>query len=273
MKPVQPIDGKPSRRIHSIGGVGRTDEALLRLGITSQQLAEAPQITPLLKQADGGLKQVMDAMRLAPDETISAYLRKHDSIPIGDRERLSVEAIALAAGLDITRLLASILIALQSQAVSTTKMIAMTAHPKITAARVRYGVLPLGERDRTALDTAMGFLPNPKGPTFIGKAIFGSGKNVIESQRSGDDDTEEGELIGSDDVDLDRLFPPANAMQDRLTPYASACHRRKSSRAGPVPPSLPPFLRAVVQPATACRSTSNAFILKPFSRRPGGRGG
>ena len=185
MKPVQPIDGKPSRRIHSVGGVGRTDEALLRLGITSQQLAEAPQITPLLRQADGGLKQVMDAMRLAPDEIIVTFLRKYDSIPIGDRERLSIEAIALAAGLDISHLLASITMALQSQAVSTgAKMIAMTAHPKITAARVKYGVLPLGERDLTALDTAMGFLPNPKGPTFIGKAIFGSGKNVIERREA-----------------------------------------------------------------------------------------
>jgi hypothetical protein len=95
--------------------------------------------------------------------------------------------------------------------VNAVKIIAMTAHPKITQARVLFGQMALGERDRTALDTAMGFLPSPKGPTFIGKAIFG-GKNV---DQGGDDD---GDSDDGDGPDLDKLFPPANAMQEKLTP-------------------------------------------------------
>ena len=96
---------------------------------------------------------------------------------------------------------------------STVKIIALTGHPKITMARVAYGQLPLGERDRTALDTAMGFLPSPKGPTFIGKAIFGSGRATMEAQGAGGDDDCPS---GDSDPDLDRLFPPANAMQEKL---------------------------------------------------------
>jgi hypothetical protein len=209
-------DKTQDKRIHTIHTITRTDEALLRLGITAQQLAEAPQITPLLKKADGGLDQVLAAMRFSPDGLITAFLRKYDSIPAGDRERLAMEAVALAAGIDIANLLGAIMLALQAQSVSIVKIIALTSHPKITEARVKYGQLPLGERDRTALDTALGFLPSPKGPTFIGKAVFGSGKSVMGQQRSADDDAEEGELI--DAIDVDRLFPAANAMQERLTP-------------------------------------------------------
>ncbi len=181
--------------------------------VTAKELEAAPQITPLLKKADGGLKRVLMAMRLAQDEVISVFLEKYDAIPARDRDSLPMEAVALAAGVDVSHLLGSIMMALQAQAVNAVKIIAMTSHPKITQARVRFGQLAGGERDRTALDTAMGFLPSPKGPTFIGKAIFGSGKNVMEQQGAGDDDD-----ASDDSPDVDRLFPPANAMQEKLTP-------------------------------------------------------
>jgi hypothetical protein len=197
--------------------VKRAAAALRRLNVTPQDLAAAPQITSLLKQANGGLKCVMTAMRLSVrDEVIAAYLTKYDELPAGDRDRVPMEAVALAADVDINTLLGSVMLALQAQAQNAIKIIAMTSHPKITAARVKYGLRPAGERDRTALDTAMGFLPSPKGPTFIGKAIFGSGKNTMDQQGTGDDDDDS--PGGGDELDLDALFPPANAMQQKLTP-------------------------------------------------------
>jgi hypothetical protein len=170
-------------------------------------LDAAPQITPMLKRAHGGLKQVLMAMRFAPDEIINVFLEKYDTIPVGDREALPIEAIAISAGVDISHLLGSIMVSLQAQSVNAVKIIAVTSHPEITRARVKYGKLPLGERDRTALDTAMGFLPSPKGPTFIGKAVFGGGKTSVDDEEEGDDG----------DPDMDRIFPPANAMQEKLT--------------------------------------------------------
>jgi len=190
----------------------RSAEALRRLKVSPLTLAAVPEISPLLKKADGGIRQVIDAMRFAPDEVTSAFMKKYDAVPEGDRKYLPIEAIALSAGVDITHLLGSIMVALQKQAVSAVKIIAMTAHPKVTEARVLYAQGPWGEKDRTALDTAMGFLPSPKGPTFIGKAVFGSGGAAMErdGEASGDDD--------DDGPDLDRLFPPANAMQQKLQP-------------------------------------------------------
>jgi hypothetical protein len=191
-------------------GIDRSAAALKRIRVSEQQLKASPQITPLLKQAEGGLDQVIMALRFSPDALAVTFLEKYDSVPTGDREYLSIEAIALAAQIDITHLLGSIMVSLQQQAVNATRIIAMTNHPRITQARVEYGMLPLGERDRTALDTAVGFLPSPKGPTFIGKAIFGSGKG----QRDDDEDDNVEEIDGPD---LDKLFPPANNMQNKLT--------------------------------------------------------
>lgn len=187
------------------------EAALRRLGVSAKELAAAPEITSLLKRADGGLRQCLSAMRFSTDPLIVRFFTKYDALSMHDRAHLTIEAIALAAGVDASHLLGSIMVALQAQAVSLVKIIAMTAHHKITKARVVYGQLPLGEKDRTALDVAMGFLPSPKGPTFIGKAIFGSGQNVVDQQR-GDDDDEP--MDGG--IDLDRLFPPAVRMQQKL---------------------------------------------------------
>ena len=200
----------------------RAADALKRLGVDVLSLRSAPEITPMLKNADGGLKSVLGAMRfVADDPTIQAFLEKYDSIPTGDREKISWEAIAIAAGLDLRVFLGSAMLALQSQAGNMVKIIAMTNHPRITKARVKYGLLPSGEKDRTALDTAMGFLPSPKGPTFIGKAVFGSGKQTMTAQGAGhgDDDDDDGPVIDADDdPDLDTLFPPSNDIQQKLIP-------------------------------------------------------
>lgn len=203
--------------------VDRAAQALKRLGVDVLALRSAPEITPMLKNADGGLKAVLGAMRFAGDDpTIQSFLEKHDSMPVGDRDKVSWEAIALAAGLDLRVFLGSAMLALQSQAVNMVKIIAMTSHPKITRARVKYGLLPSGEKDRTALDTAMEFLPSPKGPTFIGKAVFGGGGGQggggAPAQVDDDGPDEEGTFIDSENVDLEKFFPSSNTVQQKLIP-------------------------------------------------------
>ena len=204
--------------------VNRAEQALKRLGVDVLALRSAPEITPLLKNAEGGLKAVLGAMRFVGDDpTIQTFLEKYDSIPSGDREKLSWEAIALAAGLDLRVFLGSAMLALQSQAVNMVKIIAMTSHPKITRARVKYGLLPSGEKDRTALDTAMGFLPSPKGPTFIGKAIFGAGGGGQSgggppAEVNDDDSDDEDTFIDVENLNTEKFFPSSNTVQQKLIP-------------------------------------------------------
>lgn len=190
--------------------------ALRRLGVTVQQLLSVPEITPQLKKAEGGLKQCMSAMRFSrKDPVIHQFLVKFDSLSAHDCRSVPWEAVAVSVGLDVDQLYGSIWRALQRQCVDTSKMLVMTAHPKIVEARVKFGLLPLGERDRTALDTAVGFLPSPKGATFISKAIFGSGQNVMMQQREADEDDGD-RTLRPDEIDLDTLFPPPRLMQEKL---------------------------------------------------------
>jgi hypothetical protein len=202
----------------ALKSVDRQREALKRLQVKAEDLEKAPKITNLLKKAKGGLKATLAAMRFVQgDEVVASFLSKYDSIPKGDRDHLPWEAIGLSAELDLRALLGSAALAITNYCGNESRIIAVTNHPSITRARVRFGKTLVGaEKDRTALDMMVGALPSPKGPTFIGKAIFGSGSAQSTPSTSSDsDDGEPTEMFGAED-DLDRLFPPANAMQEKL---------------------------------------------------------
>jgi hypothetical protein len=212
----------------------RSADALRRLNVTEQELMAAPEISPLLKRAGGGLKGVISALRMAQgDKLITKFLKRYDSIPIGDRERLPIEAIALAARVDLTHLLGSILLALQKQSVDLSKIIAVTSLPRITAARVKYGLMPSGERDRAALDTSFGFLPSRKVATIIDQAIFNSGRSATNKRGNVQDHEGEEDGFDEDNPDLDRIFPPARIMQEKLARIkALAAERPRSEEKG-----------------------------------------
>lgn len=159
-------------------------------------------------------------MRFASDDPdIGAFLEAYDAIPEGDRKSIPWEAVAMSANINVKHLLGAVQIAAQTHSVNTVKIIATTGHPKIMKARIRFGQLAGGGKDRDAIDTGLGFLPSPKGPTFIGKAIFGGAANTAAG-KTDDDDDDEGEvaMFDSKDGDLDALFPPSNAMQEKLIP-------------------------------------------------------
>ncbi|HTF66656.1 MAG TPA: hypothetical protein VK638_28635 [Edaphobacter sp.] len=192
----------------------RRKDALKRLGVTEDQLAETPDITSLLKQSQGGLKQVLQAMRFSADLIVRAFLEKYDLIPERDRECVPWEAIALAANIDTTRLLGSAILSLQAYSANAVKIIALSSHPRITASRVKYAMEPGGDKDRTALDTALGFLPTTKGSTFIINPIAKPGIG----EGDGTPAPPSPELLEND---LEHLFPSLMRTQDALVPEAA----------------------------------------------------
>ena len=184
-------------------------------------LVGAPQITPLFKNAEGGLKAVLEAMRFYNDEEIGRFLTKYDSLPSGDRERLPWEAIAIAAQVNPRYLTGSILAAMQAHSVSAVKVIALSGHALVTKKMVEYAQLPSGEKDRSMLLQGLGFLPSPKGPTFIGKAVFGSGGRDDDDDKSGSGGAApavDATPIFGKDGDLNELFPDSEIMQEKLIP-------------------------------------------------------
>ena len=189
------------------------------LGVKDEDVAQAPQITPLLKKASGGLKALLDAMRFAADDPdISRFLDKYDAVPVGYIGHAAWEAIALSAGVNIKHLLGAIQVAATNYFGNTSRLIAVSAHPKITKSRVKYGLLPSGEKDRNALDIQVGALPQAKGPTFIGNAVFkGGGGTAPQGDPA---EIEEGEIAEAVEIgdDVERLFPESNAVQELLVP-------------------------------------------------------
>lgn len=197
----------------------RIKEALKRLGVKPEDVENAPEVTPLLKNAEGGLKAVLGAMRFSTqNETIKRFIDKYDSIPVGDRERLPWEAIILSAELDFDSFTGAAVFAIANFSSNKSKIIIASSHPKVTLARVKYALLPSGEKDRFAIDTMVGALPSPKGPTFIGKAIFGGASQAASGGDKDDEEDTPTNGVYVDDGDLDNLFPPSSAMQEKLIP-------------------------------------------------------
>lgn len=130
---------------------------------------------------------------------------------------MSIEAVALAAKVDIPALLGEILLAMREQSVNTVKLIAIASHPETILKRVEYAKTPGGYRDRDALDTMLGALPSPKGPTFINKFFAGGQQDDAEPKEAPE------ELV----EDVDFVFPDVSVMQEKVQPM-----RQKMLKAG-----------------------------------------
>lgn len=194
--------------------LARRDAALKRLGVTEDQVLKAGNISSLLKHGKGGLTGALEAMRLSPDLSIIRFLDKYDLIPMRDRESLPWEAIAIAAGVDLAQLLGSVIMAIQAHSNNAVKIIALSNHPDITRKRVEFAQLPGGVQDRTALDTALRFLPTVKGSTIVfnqtpAKPDPDDGGSAPLTIQPADDGRGE---------DLDHLFPALAKTQATLIP-------------------------------------------------------
>ena len=198
----------------------RADLALKRLKVKPELLATAPPLTPLIKSTvKGGLKAALEAMRFATDDAeIRAFLKVYDKTPSVDRESLSWEAISIAAKVNPKHLIGAIQLAVQTHCWNRSRFIAVSNHPDVTKARVKYAKMAGGERDRTQLDIALGILQSPKGPTFIGKqvAVFGNGGGQKQEKEEDEGKTVEAQFDSSDG--FDDLFPSPNDVQEKLVP-------------------------------------------------------
>ncbi len=156
-------------------------------------------------------------MRFATnDQEIASFLKVYDKIPVGDRERLPWEVIMIKAKVNPVYLLGAIQLAVQTYCWNKSRFIAISNHPDITKARVKYGKDFIGaEKDRFALDVQVGAQQSPKGPTFIGKqvAVFSGGG---QKKDGNGEDIVDAEVSTSDG--FDELFPSPNEIQERLVP-------------------------------------------------------
>ncbi len=147
-------------------------------------------------------------MRFSKDVLIVETLAKYDSLKPSERASIPLEACILACGIDVQALLNAIMIELRNYSASIVKAKAFSSHPEIMQTTIDRANGPTGFQDRKLIHTALGFLPQPKGTTFIGNLKLNKGIGDSESA---------GELEeNADDIDIDYVFPDINLTQERL---------------------------------------------------------
>ena len=158
----------PAKRKLSLEPRNKRDEALRRLGLKedSERLIV---VTPQLAQAEGGLPQVLEALRASDDPDAVAFIAQYDSVSEDDLRRVSWEEISMSAGVEPKRLLEISVSALFEQQQTVASIIAATAHPLVVRKTVQMALTDGGKRDREMLHLAQGFLPTPKGSTVINR--------------------------------------------------------------------------------------------------------
>lgn len=148
--------------------------ALKRLGIESP-LPSLPAVTSLLKEADQGLPQVLDALRSSQEEEAKLFLEKYDELSQHDRARLQWEEIAFAIGVDPFRLLEVAVSSLMRHCETLGNIIAATAHPRVVRKAVEVAThCSDAWRDRQNLLNARGFLPVQKSAVIYNRVQVAS---------------------------------------------------------------------------------------------------
>lgn len=123
----------------------RPNEALVRLrqrwerenpGEEWEAHAE-PEVTPMLRAADGGIRRILEALRAHDDDDARAFLAELDACTPSDRKALRLEDLAYASGIGSLRLAELAQTALYLYASAQTKLLIASAMPKVTRSIVK----------------------------------------------------------------------------------------------------------------------------------------
>lgn len=143
-------------------------KALADIGVKDGDYLTVPQLTPIWKQANGGIAAVISALRSSNAPEARAFLNVYDTITKRAREVLFVEEIALAA--KIPDLLAFRTIAIAAVCIDTedaAKLMLASSRPELIAASLAQAVTKKGFADRELLLKASGTMPTPRGATVL----------------------------------------------------------------------------------------------------------
>ena len=189
-------------------------EVLMRkYGVSHEALAEAPQITPLLRQNGIKSSRLVEVLRCDTEPESLAFVQFWDSLTQTARHDIGLEVAALAASLTPRRLWELYHGATLMQAKESVAVMMAEALPAIMKRALSRAKTVKGDRDRERIMKAARILPTPKGSTTV---IY-PGLPPKESDEERDDQTS-GDLESADDF----LMKAAKAMHGKGLPPGPA---------------------------------------------------
>ena len=114
-----------------------------------------PRVTPLLVAAEGGIKAVMDALRVHDEEDARTFIELYDSLSARDRSYLTLEEISYASGIGSLRLAEVAVSGLIKYGEAQAKMVLATSMRKVTKSIVKAAT---DEIPITAYDAGLGVM-------------------------------------------------------------------------------------------------------------------
>lgn len=153
----------PAKRNDPAQRDSRTEQARERLGLQSGQMRGVPRITHILERTPGGISTVLDALRLSTDEDTVKFLDKYDSVSDSDMERLSIEEVCVAAGVEPKRLLELAVSSLVEDSQASGAILAAIYHPRVIEATAKEALESWGVDEKRMFLSGSGFLPSAKG--------------------------------------------------------------------------------------------------------------
>jgi len=160
---------------------------------------------------------VVEALRGYDEDDAQAFIDKYDSISASDLQYLTIEAICCAADVKTLDILGCITKALNAESQTVSSILVAIKHPKIVRETLKRAMLAEGHREKEMIHTATGFLPSPKGSTFINKvqvANFDGDKPHASGTTIDQPAPDEADLVSMDEdlVALDnferKMLPP-----------------------------------------------------------------
>lgn len=181
-----------------------------KFGVSAEQVADAPQIAPLLKQNGVRRERFVEVLRCDSEPESLAFVQFWDGLTASDRHDITLEVAALAASLTPRRLWELYHGATLMQAKESVAVMMAEALPAIMRRALSRAKTAKGDRDRERILKAARILPTPKGSTTV---IYPAG---LPEAREEDVEASGGDLEDPNDF----LMKAAKAMHGKALPAA-----------------------------------------------------
>jgi hypothetical protein len=145
-----------------------TQKFLARYKVGKRQWETCPKISDIIQRAIGGRNQAIEKLKFSKNADAVKLMEFCEKLAWSTREKIPIEALCLAAGVDITTIAGALVLAARDTSRLESTLITLEKHPDVVRATAFYAGLADNSKDREMFHkaAAVGWLPQPKGSSI-----------------------------------------------------------------------------------------------------------